>query len=321
MHRLPYVVSVLILFHVAAAPPVRAQESVTLGASKDNTLFEHPDGALSNGAGKHLFAGTTNTGTKRRALLAFDVSAIPNGARIESASVTLNMSRTISGPHSVRLHRVTSDWGEGASAALGEEGGGAPAAEGDATWLHTAYETELWQMPGGDFESGASTILSITGLGSYTWNTGGLAADVQHWIDEPGTNFGWILIGNESANASAKRFDSREHPTAANRPSLTITYSTSTAAAGSLLPETVRLGANYPEPALGSTTIPLELDAPRHIVVELYDLLGRRHRTLADETLPAGHHRIEVSTDGLAAGVYLYCGASGTACHRLVVIR
>ena len=31
--------------------------SVTLPAQQDNSLFEHPDGALSNGAGDYLFVG------------------------------------------------------------------------------------------------------------------------------------------------------------------------------------------------------------------------------------------------------------------------
>ena len=40
---------------------------ITLGASQDNTLYEHPVGALSNGNGVSMFAGRTVNGDLRRA--------------------------------------------------------------------------------------------------------------------------------------------------------------------------------------------------------------------------------------------------------------
>jgi hypothetical protein len=47
---------------------------------------------------------------------------------------------------------------------------------------------------------------------------------VQAWLDTPANNFGWILIGDETTNGTAKRFNSREHPTPDNRPQLTIAF-------------------------------------------------------------------------------------------------
>lgn len=321
MYRLFQVLVAAILILAVGPREVRSQESVTLEPEKDNTLYEHPEGNLSNGAGEHLFAGTTRENAIRRALVKFDLSSIPADVTIETVSLTLNMSRTITGAQTVRVHRLRFDWGEAGSDAAGEEGGGAAAAGSDATWIHMFYDTHTWPTPGGDFEADASATLSVADVGSYTWESEGLVADVQQWVDDDTTNFGWILVGNESANTSAKRFDSRENATPANRPSLTVTYTSSTATEEFLLPETVRLGENFPEPAFGSTTIPLELDSPRHVVIELFDLLGRRHRVLADDALPAGHHQIEVSTEGLAAGVYVYCGQNGSDCRRLVVMH
>ncbi len=43
-------------------------------------------------------------------------------------------------------------------------------------------------------------------------------------LDDPSTNFGWIVIGNEETIQTAKRFDSREVSQAGRRPRLTITY-------------------------------------------------------------------------------------------------
>ena len=51
-----------------------------------------------------------------------------------------------------------------------------------------------------------------------------MLADVQGWLDDPSTNFGWLLLGNESGTRTTKRFDSKDNPTEANRPALTIEF-------------------------------------------------------------------------------------------------
>ena len=51
-----------------------------------------------------------------------------------------------------------------------------------------------------------------------------MVADVQLWLNQPATNFGWLLrTENEVPNFSARRFASREDPNRA--PVLTIEYS------------------------------------------------------------------------------------------------
>jgi hypothetical protein len=202
-------------------------DTVTIVATRDNTLYEQVGGALSNGAGEHIFAGkTATTNLSRRALLRFDLAgAIPGGSTVTSASLRLNMSRTISNAQSVALHRVLADWGEGTSDALLEEGGGAAATVGDATWEHRFYNTVMWTTAGGDFDPAPHATAAVVGLGPCTWgSTPQMVADVQAWLDDGQANFGWILIGEESVAGTAKRFDSRENPTPENRPQLTIEY-------------------------------------------------------------------------------------------------
>ena len=83
--------------------------------------------------------------------------------------------------------------------------------------------------------SAASASQSVAAtIAFYTWGpTPQLTADVQNWLDAPGTNFGWILTGNESQLQSARRFDSRENLQTTFRPMLTIDYTTgSTSGAG-----------------------------------------------------------------------------------------
>ena len=57
---------------------------------------------------------------------------------------------------------------------------------------------------------------------------GRMVADVQAWLDDPSTNFGWIVVGDETQNETAKRFLTVESTSngGADRPSLTITFST-----------------------------------------------------------------------------------------------
>ena len=206
------------------SPP--AAESVTLSPSKDNTLYENSDGALSNGSGGFLFSGNNGQGATRRGVIAFDVAAtVPDGSIVTSASLILNMSRTSGGGGSVSLHRLLADWGEASSNAGGNEGGGGPASPGDATWIHSSFDSEVWATPGGDFKTEASAATNVSGIDSYTWeSTPDLVGDVQAWLDGPGANFGWLIMGNESRTTTAKRFDSRENGDEATRPVLKVEY-------------------------------------------------------------------------------------------------
>jgi hypothetical protein len=222
-----------VLCLVLATTAVGRAETVTLEPVKDNTLFEDQEGLLSNGEGRHLYAGRVsfqNLGLVRRALIAFDVAAsVPAGATITGAMLGLDMSMTISEDQDMSLHRVLADWGEGMSEApVDRGGGGVPAAQGDATWIHTFFDGEQWASPGGDFDAMPSATTPVGSPATYTWgSTDAIVADVQAWLDEPQTNFGWILIGNEASFGTAKRFESRESA-AESRPRLTIDFELST---------------------------------------------------------------------------------------------
>ena len=202
-------------------------KQVTLNPSKDNTLYQDADGALSNGAGQHFFVGNTNNGSIRRGIIAFDIAGtIPAGATINSVTLTLYLSRTLSdSPQPVALHKLLADWGEGASDASDNEGSGIAATPGDATWIHRFFEAETWVKPGGDFAVSASASTPVAGVASYTWgSTPEMLTDVQGWLDDPASNFGWLLVGNEGESGTAKRFDSKENPVAERSPVLTIEF-------------------------------------------------------------------------------------------------
>ncbi|MCH8087416.1 MAG: DNRLRE domain-containing protein [Chloroflexi bacterium] len=176
--------------------------------------------------GVHLFVGNTGTGSTRRAVIAFDVAgAIPAGATIIGATLTLHMSRSQAGPQAITLHAILADWGEGTSDAPANEGGGADSTPGDATWVHRFFEADLWSAMGGDFSQTESASASVGGSGSYAWgSTARMVADVQGWLNDPATSFGWLLKGNEQTSQTAKRFDSRQNTNEAFRPVLVIEF-------------------------------------------------------------------------------------------------
>ncbi len=163
--RLPLNCVALAAAALISVAAVRA-DSVDIAPSKDNTLYQPAVGEVSNGAGAHIFAGNDSHSLTRRAVLAFDIAgSVPAGATITAVTLTLNMSRTIAGAESCELHRLSADWGEGTSQAPGEEGAGAPAATGDATWVHRFYPNTLWTTPGGDFISTVSDSVMVSGVG------------------------------------------------------------------------------------------------------------------------------------------------------------
>ena len=121
----------------------------------------------------------------------------------------------------IELHKLLADWGEGTSQATGEEGQGAPATPNDATWRHRFFDTIFWTNDDGDFSATVSASQSVGPVGQYTWSSAQMVADVQSWLENPASNFGWLVLGDESTIITSRRFDTRE---TANPPVLTIQY-------------------------------------------------------------------------------------------------
>jgi len=193
-------------------------------AAQDNILYETVDGDISNGMGIYLYAGNNNDG-KRRPVLAFDVGTIPSGAEVDSARLTVYCNSSSGTSTPVSLQRLLQDWGEGVSDATGNEGTGAPAEPGDATWLHTFHDTAFWTDAGGSFAPDISATTEVDAQNTYySWTDSLLNADVQQWIDDPVYNFGWILRGDENSTANTKRFASRQNTNADEHPRLSVHY-------------------------------------------------------------------------------------------------
>ncbi len=204
-----------------------AQTTTTVPCAADNSLYQSATGALSNGAGDSLFVGVTGMNSIRRTVLRFDVAAaVPANATIIAASMNLDCAQTsVALPMPLTAHRLLQAWGEGTSnATAGGGGSGAPSTAGDATWVHTFWPGTFWASAGGDFDPTPTVTISMPPFGSFSSPpTLEVTAAVQSWLDNPATNFGWLLKMDESLPATSHRLHSRQ-ATLGPGPSLTVTY-------------------------------------------------------------------------------------------------
>jgi hypothetical protein len=201
-----------------------AANTVTVTPAADTTIFEE-NGNASDGMGPNLFVGRNNQTFIRRAFVRFDVAAaVPAGSAISGARLDVVLTRANGNPVDVSLFPVSAAWGEGTSNSGTTGGSGAPATAGDATWTQRVYPGTSWIAPGGDTAAARSAVAPIAAtLATYSFGpAAAMAADVQSWLDNPATNFGWQLRADElQAAPSARRFGSRESTTP---PTLTINF-------------------------------------------------------------------------------------------------
>jgi hypothetical protein len=105
-------------------------------------------------------------------------------------------------------------------------------------------------------------------------------------------------------------------------PPLSKSYSPD-AQAQAALPTEYALQQNYPNPFNPTTTIKYQLPQNAHVVLRVYDILGREVATLVEESKDAGFHSIQFQTSGLASGVYFYRLQAGqfTDTKKFVLLR
>lgn len=151
-----------------------------------------------------LLSVFTASGNMQRTLLKFDLSGIPIGQQIVSATLALTAVRDLGGNpagHSMDVHAVTTPW-----------------IETQATWNSASTGTP-WTTAGGDFNPFiyASSNVDPIHLAPVTWDLTSLAQD---WYDGSIMNEGLLL---RSFNGNSLVFTSSENASFP-LPSLTIEY-------------------------------------------------------------------------------------------------
>ncbi len=216
--------------------------TISIGDIQDATIYQNNPNN-SSGQGPGLFSGTNGMDSPRRGLLQFDIADnIPHGATITGVQLTLVLGQIAGGGMGggggtsiIQLHDLTDSWGYPQpqlppSDNLGGTGQGIPAMTGDVTW-DTRFFNESpalpWSSPGGDFSGVVSASLPVTGPlnTSWDWSSPTMVNDVQGWLNDPSTDFGWILVNADEVDPTDFRaFYSRNALTPSNQPLLTITY-------------------------------------------------------------------------------------------------
>ncbi len=243
-----------------------AQTQIPLSVDKDNSIFSE-DVNKSLGAGESLFVGRTNQGNDRRALIKFDFSSIPAGSTVVGASLSMTATIGQGGSRTINIHAVDKDWGEGTSNNTSNPGQGGTATSADCTWGYTFWSQTMWTSPGGDFGPSLASA-SVDGSGTYTWSSQNLDDLIQDIVDGTISNHGFILIGDESTNQTAKRFNSRE--STGSGPDLTVTVSTTTSLSSVVRDPKFTIS---PNPVFNSFKLNGNIKVES---LEIYDLKGSR---------------------------------------------
>ena len=81
------------------------------------------------------------------------------------------------------------------------------------------------------------------------------------------------------------------------------------------------LEQNYPNPFNPTTTIAFAIPKEAHVMLRIFDMLGRRVFTLVDDTLQRGAYRVVFDAAGLPSGIYFYrIEAAGFTCMRKLTL-
>lgn len=184
-------------------------ETTTLNASLDTSI--HSSGVNPQGSNT-ILAGTRNNTITDRGLLRFDVSRIPTGAVLVSASARLWVVRDPRAGSAANsdfaLHRMLTPW------------------DLSANWTQPmagVFWAASGGIPGVDYAAQQSAITFVVGNGQYAFPTSAQGLlDIEEWRRNPDTNFGWLLkTTNEGTLGTARHFGSME---STSRPQLSVEY-------------------------------------------------------------------------------------------------
>lgn len=176
--------------------------------------------------GQRSIAYVGNPGANFKSLFQFDISGIPGGQTIDSASLEIVISESSGTLGSVDLRRLLVSWVEGNGSDNSNPG------TTGVTWNSRDKGGSLanWTAAGASgngsdrFATTTATLLANGAVGTKLIIP--VTADVQLWYDGDAPNFGWLLepLGGTVSNGIYRGFATNNQSTFAV-PTLIVNYS------------------------------------------------------------------------------------------------
>jgi hypothetical protein len=262
-------------------------QSIVLEVDKDAYVCDcAPDANNPGGPTTKLFQGPYYVSGHQcyaRTASSWNLSSLPQGSTITQATIEFKCT-SIYGSLTGQMvfYRLLQDWGE-------------TTITSNNVPPHTSQDSIVKSWP----TAGQWLSIDATNL-------------VRFWCEHPDSNFG--LYGhcvNTIANNGAVAFNSSRFSTSADRPKLTITYTTTDVKSeGALLPSDFRLEA-YPNPFNPTTNISYTLEKSGWIFLNVIDLNGRIVDRLVNAYQSMGEHHIQWNANRFSSGIYLVSLTSG----------
>jgi PKD repeat protein len=82
------------------------------------------------------------------------------------------------------------------------------------------------------------------------------------------------------------------------------------------VPAAYRLDSNYPNPFNPVTSIAFTVPRPEHVVIEIYDTLGKKILKLVDNDFSAGQHSVTWDAGQMTSGTYFYYMKAGSFSNK-----
>lgn len=192
-----------------AIPSVQSSGSLSFGSVADVTLSENAPSTNLGGSSTTSADGDEPSGTGKElvTLLRWDLTAIPQGSVVLSATIDLHVTNSSMGEY--EFYRMARGW-----------------KESEATWNQAETGTP-WDGPGasGSLDRGFTVrgVVPADTPGPVTITLGAEAITaVQAWVDGPGVNYGFAVA--DGTNTDGLAFATREASVSSQRPKLTVTY-------------------------------------------------------------------------------------------------
>ena len=166
---------------------------------KDSWLDEN-NPTTNHGTAALLGIGYRSATSKiSRGIFQFDLTGIPQGSTINSATFSIYATGTDegeSGNRTYEVHYVTQSWDEST-----------------VTWSN---------QPTFDATVEDSVVVTANTTGFKTFSS--MATVVQEWLDGDQTNYGIVVKVNNETLAPSMNYATSDNATAANRPKLVVNY-------------------------------------------------------------------------------------------------